>query len=475
MLRFKDFYGDIRGNFTVMVGIGLSIVTLGTAAAIETTNMTRLKNELQSQVDIAALTAAATLSDDPQEDVDYASLTHDIMMENGFLASNPKPDVVSDGTHLNVTARVNYNGLLTELLGKKEYSLTASAQSSLPTVGKIELVLALDNTASMGFDGKIGALKIGAGKIVDAVKKSNSGTKVGIVPFARYINIGDASGAWLDTPAEYDTERSWQQATHSCESYSYEPATGTRDGVEFTYEKETCNGPTTTYETQTKIIESRFLGCVGTSNEPNHLSPISSTNRVVGLLNTQPKEVTGLYKDTEAWCPLAIRPLDDDYTEIGKFINEMFPVDVTYIPLGLLWAERLFDRAAPFDQAPKEEGQRQVMVLMSDGKNTAEIRDTEYYRNELRSPPYITDYRNDPERTVEKTDADTRLMCDRIKSKGIEIFTISFMMDDANARSLVKDCATSERHAFEAGSNDALISAFERIGTSMQSNVRLTK
>ena len=172
MLRFKDFYGDIRGNFTVMVGIGLSVVTLGTAAAIETTNMTRLKNELQTQVDIAALTAAATLSDAPQEEVDYASLTHDVMMENGFSASNPKPDAVSDGTHLNVTARANYSGLLTELLGQKEFSLTASAQSSLPTVGKIELVLALDNTASMGFDGKIGALKIGAGKIVDAVKKA---------------------------------------------------------------------------------------------------------------------------------------------------------------------------------------------------------------------------------------------------------------------------------------------------------------
>ena len=474
MLNFKSYIKDTGGNFSVVMAISMTVMAMGAAAAIETVNMTRVKSELQSQVDIATLAAAST-EDVENQGIEYSNLVFDVMVDNGYLAENGKPEAMATDSHLDVTASVAYEGLFTDLLGGKTRQLSASAQATLPSIGPIELVLALDNTASMGFDGKIGALKIGAGQIIDAIEESNSGTKVGIVPFARYVNIGDAAGSWLDTPAEYDTERTWEQATHTCDSYSYEPRTETKDGVEYTYEEEVCNGQTTTYDTRTRIIESRYEGCVGTSDKPDHLSPISSSNRVTGLLNIQPREVTGLSADIVAECPLPIRPLDDDYSEIGDFINQMFPVDVTYIPSGLLWAERLLDRTTAFSQGPKDEDKQQVLVLMTDGKNTAEIRDQQYYQDQLRAPPYVADYPARPERTVEQTDEDTILMCDRIKNKGIEIYTISFQIDDDNAKALVKNCASTESHNFDAGNNDALIEAFAKIGRSLSSNVRLTR
>ena len=48
-------------------------------------------------------------------------------------------------------------------------------------------------------------------------------------------------------------------------------------------------------------------------------------------------------------------------------------------------------------------------------------------------------------------------------------------IDDTAAKDLVKDCATSANHTFDAGNNDDLIEAFEKIGNSLQANVRLTK
>ena len=474
MLNFKDYLEDLNGNFSIALALGALAMTAAVGAAVETSNMTRMRNQLQSQVDIATLAAAGTVANG-QEELDYSALAYEVMVKNGYSAENNKPEATNDGTYLDVKATVEYEGLFTDLLGGKTFNLSASAQSTLPSIAPIELVLALDNTASMGFNGKIGALKTGAGNLVDAIEDSNSGTTIGLVPFARYINVGDERGAWLDTPAEYDTERTWQQATHSCESYSYEPTTETRDGVEYTYDEEICNGRTTTYETRSRTIESRFEGCVGTAEEPHHLGGISASNRVIGLLNIQPKEVTGLDRDTEAWCPLPIRPMDDDYYSIGRHINEMYPVDVTYIPLGLLWAERLLDRTVAFRQEPRDVEKQQVLVLMSDGKNTAEIRDTQYYQDQLRAPPYITDYQFDPDRTVPKTDEDTTLMCDRIKGKNIIIYTIIFQIDDENAKALLTECATSPAHAFEAGDNDGLISTFEKIGDSLSANVRLTR
>ena len=474
MRNFKHYLKDTRGNFSVMIAVGMTALAIGTGAAVDAANMVKAKNELQSQLDIATLAAAGTPISSHQE-LDYATLIYDVMVDNGYSKDNEKPQAVKNGAFLNAKVQMDYEGLFTDLFGGKTYQVSVLAQSTLPTVGPMELVLALDNTLSMSQGGKMGALKTGAGKIIDAVEKSNSGTLVGIVPFARYVSVGEASGSWLDKPTEYDTDRTWQQATHECDSYSYEDKTEIRDGVEYTYEAEICNGRTTTYEPQSTIVESRFVGCVGTSERPNHLDPVSSNNRVMGLLNKQPYEATGLPWDTDSFCPLPIRPLDDDYYEIGKHINEMYPTDVTYIPLGLLWAERLLDRTIAYTQAPKDEAKQQVMILMSDGKNTSEIRDDTYYEDHLFSPPYIFYDYNDHNINVDSANADTSLLCERMKDKGIVIYTISFQVNDSNANRVLTDCASTPGHAYDAGDNDALIESFEKIGTSLSSNVRLTR
>ena len=475
MLNFKKYLKDTSDNLSLTVAISSLVLTAGIGVAIETANMSRVQNKLQAQVDIATLNAASTKSTG-QEDLNYSTLAFDVMVEKGYSAEIAKPEAVSDGTYLDVNVTIDYEGLFTELLGGKSYKLKASAQSTLPGIAPLEMVLALDNTLSMSQGGKMGALKTGAGKIIDAVEKSNSGTLVGLVPFARYVSVGEASGSWLDEPAEYDTDRTWQQATHECDSYSYEDKTEIRDGVAYTYEAEICNGRTTTYEPQSTIVESRFVGCVGTSGRPNHLDPVSSNNRVMGLLNKQPYEATGLPWDTDSFCPLPIRPLDDDYYEIGKHINEMYPTDVTYIPLGLLWAERLLDRTIAYTQAPKDEAKQQVMILMSDGKNTSEIRDDQYYEDHLFSPPYIFYDYNDHNINVDSANADTSRLCERMKDKGIVIYTISFQVDDSNAKTVLTDCASTPAHAYEAGDNDALIASFEHIGENLSTaNVRLTR
>lgn len=474
MRNFKNFIKDTSGNFSIMVAVGMTTLALGTGAAVDTANMVKARKELQSQLDIATLAAAGTPISG-QEELDYSTLVYDVMVNNGYSEDNGKPQAVKNGGFLDVEVQIDYDGLFTDLLGSKTFQVSASAQSTLPTIGPMEMVLALDNTLSMSQAGKMGALKIGAGKIIDAVEESNSGTTVGIVPFARYINVGDESGSWLDKPTEYDTERTWQQATHTCESYSYEDRTETRDGVDYTYEEEICNGRTTTYETQSTTVESRYVGCVGTSDRPHHLSPISPNNRVEGLLNTQPQEATGLNWDTKSWCPLPIRPMDDDYYEIGRHINEMYPTDVTYIPSGLVWAERLLDRTVAFTQDAKDEDKQQVLVLMSDGKNTAEIRNDQYHEDHFFAPPYIFYDYNDHNINVDSANEDTRLLCNRIKDKGIVIYTIIFQIADENAKTLLTNCASSPAHAYEAGNNDALIASFEQIGTSLSSNVRLTR
>ena len=473
MSIFKNYRENQRGNFSIMLSVGVSLIVMGIAASLETGNMVRMKTSLQSQVDIAALAAATVTPETGSKQPDYQDIAFDVMVDNGYNPEHKKPDIETSDKFIKVSTTIPYEGYFTKILGNPKLEISVEAESTLPSQAQIEMVLVLDNTKSMTVDGKMDALKEGATGIVDSIEEAGKGSKIGLVPFARYVNIGDASGSWLDKPVEYDTIRDstntvYDDADCIDELYSY-----TDDGVTLEKTKRRCAGTPISVDTSTKIIESRFEGCVGTNDKPDHLEPISSGNKVAGLLNRETHENTKAGHDVWADCPQPIRPLDNDYNDINKAIKALWGVDVTYIPSGLLWGERMLDRTDAFKQDPKEENVHQIMVLMTDGANTATIQTEEKYVDDLETPPYIWgETTTDP---MTETDADTAFLCDRIKSKNIELFTISFRVESETAKTLVEDCASSPAHTFDAESNDALVEAFGQISKQLTAKVRLTR
>ena len=322
-------------------------------------------------------------------------------------------------------------------------------------------------------DGKMQALKIGSKKIVAAVKKSGTQSNIALVPFARYVNIGDESGSWLDKPADFDTTINWTESVYTGGECHMEDVEKTRDGVTFTEEEEICVNQDEELVPRTAVIESRYEGCVGTAPENKRFDPVSISNKVPGLLHRIPGSTVGLGWDVEAYCPMDMVGLTHDYNKLNYRLGIMWGVDSTYIPTGLLWGERVLDRSVALDQPAREDGVRQVMILMTDGKNSAQIMEGSWYAEDMEDPPYIYGY--DDETVPTKANADTTTLCNRIKGKNIELFTISFKVDDPAAKNLIANCATSPAHNFDAGSNQALIKAFETIAGGMIQNVRLTR
>lgn len=450
----------------------LGLITIGSSAAIETGNMVRIQNKLQSQLDIATLLAAGTPKTN-NKNPDYDAIIKDVMISNGLSEDAPDPTVSKDGSYLNSSITVPYKGLLYASIMNEKRSIQVASQATLPGVGPIELALVLDNTGSMGIGGRIGALKTGAGSIIDAVRDSGSGSKIALIPFARYVNIGSADGDWLVKPQEYDTERKWMQATHTYGECYTETRTNTKDGAEYTYETQVCPDRTTTYEERSRTIESRYTGCVGTSNKPDHLSDIAGSNKVYGLLNTIPKERKTHGYDTNAYCPIEIRGFSDDYREVKNHSNRMYPTDVTNIATGLLWGDRVMRGTPAFPRITPASGTKQVMVLLTDGDNTAQIEDSQERRDNYEAPPYM--YEVPEGEKASKADTDTLIMCNRIKDRGVLLYTISFQMSDADTKQLVKDCASDPSMAFDAEDNNALITTFGTIADSLKDIVRLSQ
>ena len=485
----KSYLENKCGNVATMFALTSLFIGVGMAAAIDITGMHGAKKNLQENLDGAALLAVIEVarsgiqdgnSGDGNDVNPYKDIIIKALNANNVDYDPSSLDINLDGRALSVTVSKGHEFVLGGFLNKSSSNIGVQSIISLPSSGAaIEVALVLDNTESMNYFGKMDALRQGARDFIDAIEDSESGSKIALVPFARYVDIGeDKRGEpWLEVPAEYDTNRTWQQATHSGGTCNIETRTRYNDGIEETYETNVCTGQTTTYETMSRVVESRWIGCVGVRADGLHMlddSYTTSTTRIQGLLHNTPFEVTGFSVDEQSWCPHTITPLTDDYDLLDSEIGELYGTDRTYIPIGLNWGRRILSPKAPFTEADTVNPKRQIMVLMSDGDNTGYLEDEDDHE----SIPYVQDLSSQEQADgviPPGTNEDTAALCESIKSEGIEMYTIAFRVENTTTQSLLMNCASSPQHYFDAGSNESLIQSFQNISESLETEIRVMR
>jgi len=138
----------------------------------------------------------------------------------------------------------------------------------------------------------------------------------------------------------------------------------------------------------------------------------------------------------------------------------------TNIPQGLIWANRVLSNAVPFTEGdiddPAYAGYRRdrAIVLLTDGINTTRPGDA--YNRALR-------------RTRDR-DARLRLIADKIKDNGTNIYTVQFAIESDSLAQLMKDVATSPDAPFYyyAPSSSELRESFKAVANNL-STLRITK
>jgi len=377
-----------------------------------------------------------------------------------------------------LTAETIYRPRFGAFLGFDEIQLSAIAESGLPGEQAFDVVLVLDNTGSMDVNGKLDALKEGATQLIEAIESSGSGTKVGIVPFARYVRVSDSarSASWFEMPVESDHERTEDvRIVDNPGTCRIEPRTRNVDGEVEQYEAEVCEGRTYLTDTADETVEARWEGCVGTREPPYSERDDDYVHRIPGLLRINPQEVTGLNYDKFTRCPSEITPVTDDYEYLKEAIDDMRTTDNTYLPTGLIWGQRVLSPGEPYDNSPgpNESAKKKIMILMTDGNNTTQIERDSVAERQLRSPPFISDV----ERGVVAAEANsaTSRLCDYAKAAGTEIYTIAFKVSDPATHTLLKQCASAQSNALTAESNAALVERFANLADEFKSDIRLIR
>lgn len=460
MFNFKRFLSDTSGNVAMTFGlsglallgaVGLSIDYMGTQDA---------QTSLQAQVDAAVLAVAISGA---ETDAERDAIVLGSMVENGY---NPDVGLLTleygDGGTIRLVAEADYDVAVMGLFGYESVRINAAAESRTAEGSTIDLVMVLDTTESM--DGsKMDTLKIAAGDLVDTVASfEGADVKVGLVPFSKYVNVGLSNRyeSWIDVPADW-TETKTHQPTIEI---SPKTCTGTEtyiyhnDGVPETRTRQTgCTDAVKVNDGPPVAVteDHDWRGCVGSRDTGNrHLTDKDYySHRIPGLLDRS--------------CADPLVPLTTKYEDVKDAIDDLDADYNTYMPAGVAWGRRVLSEIAPFSETDMSEDTLQVMIVMTDGMNSMRLDGNEHDSIDFGS--------SDADDEVEATNKDTLTLCESAKDEdGVQVYTVAFEVDDADTKAMLKNCASSPSHYFDATNNDSLISAFRNI-TSRLMNVRLTR
>ncbi|MDF2368856.1 MAG: hypothetical protein P1U71_16410, partial [Sneathiella sp.] len=202
-------------------------------------------------------------------------------------------------------------------------------------------------------------------------------------------------------------------------------------------------------------------------------------------------------------CPPAILPLTAEKTTIKATINSMISSSSgTSVNIGAVWGWRLLsprwnglwynsstlNLPTGYTTLPLNYGEEymdKVIILMTDGEN---VMSSSFYNAYSRmeeegieegDPGYNSLYHTEGSGYLsEKTwgyagmeNTKTSQVCTAMKAAGVIVYTV-LLVDGSS--SLMKNCATSPKHAFVATSADELLDNFNTIGEEL-SNLRISK
>ncbi len=463
MSGLGKFFCDTRGNTALVFSLAAIPMMLGVGAAVDFVHNNDVTTVLQGAADAAALAGATSKNTNATQ---YKKIVMDYLTANGvddivdgMTKVTPLLDQTAGTFSVKIEGKVNTSFM--HLAGINQMNVKAFAEVALGGQG-LEVALVLDNTASMNSGGRLPALKSAAKELIDTVlEQAGSGAyvRVGIVPFADYVNVGVSrrNENWMSVPPDSTTTQnvcntSYPNAVSSnCHD---EQGIWNNDGVPTPYTYQVCDWnygtPVTTCADQT--WNNTWNGCVG-SRANNYDTKITG---VVG------KPYPGLIN---FWCPQEIALLSDNKTALKNKIDAMNGTGETYIAPGVLWGWNVLDPEEPLGAA-KSHGWMmsnrgtKAMVVMTDGDNTKAV--------DLGDPKYhwSTD--------VDVANDRTATLCQKVKDEDIVVYTVSFMVTNPAAQDLLKDCASDPSKAFVAGDAAALSAAFNAIADSLLA-FRLTK
>ncbi len=285
------------------------------------------------------------------------------------------------------------------------------------------------------------------GLVDDLVDPTDDRVTVSIVPFSSYVSVGVGMRGepWLRLDPDDSTmstvcqPAAWWQ-TANC-TVRIEPCANEEGG---TCQRQECPDATGAPQECTQTFEVRtWNGCVRSRAMAEFRDQGYAGNPVPGFVSP----------GADACAP-PIQELTNNLTDLHNTIDGLQPRGETYIPAGLIWAQRTLSRRRPYNETQSNtaffnSGGVQAVVLMSDGENSL--------------APDATGAHEPIVPGDNLANNNTEFMCRQLRQSGREVYTVAFNITDVATRTMLENCASDPDYYFAASSADQLLSAFEDI------------
>jgi Flp pilus assembly protein TadG len=200
---------DRRGNIAMMFGLLFFVLLAAVGAAIDLQRTNLIRAQVHEASDAALLAAARYKAGHPNASVSDLTTVARKIFDN---AVKDTPALTIDDFILTFdggaeTFSIDVVGtvdtLIMKVFDKDFVNLDTRSEAKLGKTPLLEVVMALDTTGSMNQKGKISTMRNAARDLVKTLfAADDANVKIGVVPFAQYVNVGPAYGAasWLNNP-----------------------------------------------------------------------------------------------------------------------------------------------------------------------------------------------------------------------------------------------------------------------------------
>jgi Flp pilus assembly protein TadG len=412
----RKFTTNEKGNVAILFALSLLPAIGGMGAAIDYSMANAQRTAMQAAIDATALALAKQM---PLTQAQLDARGKDFFSANLGAAplSNLQLTIVPSTSKLNLTATADYSTKMVSIIGVNTMQIGAKTEAKWG-IGKVEVALALDNTGSMSWSGKMTQLKIAAHNLLDTLQAAaqNPGdAKVAIIPFGFQVK--------LDT--------------------SY------RNAFWIRYLTDPLSKP----GLSAGQVKNAWEGCITDRQRTPGDHDVKDS-----LPTANARKFPGVYYPGEDCGDLATTMfLSTDWTALHNKVTAMQPVGYTNVTMGAVWGWHALDPNMPFSGAAayNTPDLQKFLILLTDGDNTQSRYES--------FPPSATE--------VVTMDARTLLACTNAKAAGIKIYSIRVIEGNST---LLQACASAPSMYFDVQDAGQLIGVFGAIGAQI-ANLHLSK
>lgn len=448
----QTLWADRRGNFAVMTGAISIVLMLSAGFAVNIAQIVFTRANLLNALDSAITSTARDLTTGIIAPKDARTSVEAFLSANGGTGFASADKISLDSLTVNqvsktVSAQASVDiALLFPFFSSGDTQHVGVASAAQYSDKDIEVAMMLDTTGSMAGQ-KIRDLQTAATNAVNTLlanqNPNNERVRVAIVPYAAAVNIGSALAGTTAYDEQNSSSPDLPPSFDKAQQVSLSPLIDT-----CTTERKLQNGAADTSDDGPGTVRQK-------SDGSHYYAKVNRDDRL-GRSACPPAKIMPLTNDAKA-LNAEIATFRAGGTTAGNIGAQW-----TYYMLSPEWAGAVSDAgygSGPGDYDPTGRKLGKIAILMTDGEfNTAFAG--------VRQGATTT---NQPK----MSSANAEAICSAMKDRGIEVFTIGFMLDEPGARTTLGDCASPDtsptvKHFYDVADGAALNEAFQSIMRDIQ-------